>query len=56
MCAGEVNAIAAIEAVDPLTVRLVLRAPNVPLLAQLADRAGVMISPKAAQPRRAAGG
>lgn len=49
MRAGEVNAIAAVEAVDPLTVRLVLKAPSSPLLSQLADRAGIMISPKAAE-------
>ena len=49
MRAGEVNAIAAVEVVDPLTVRLVLKAPSSPLLSQLADRAGIMISPKAAE-------
>jgi peptide/nickel transport system substrate-binding protein len=37
------------EVVDPLTVRLVLKAPSSPLLSQLADRAGIMISPKAAE-------
>ena len=49
MRAGEIGSISSIEVVDPLQVRLVLRAPNAPLLAQLADRAGVMISPKAAE-------
>jgi len=49
MRVGEVNAIDAIEVVDPLTVRLVLKAPSSPLLSQLADRAGIMISPKAAK-------
>jgi len=49
MRVGEVNAIDAIEVVDPLTVRLVLKAPSSPLLSQLADRAGIMISPKAAE-------
>ena len=49
MRAGEINSITSVEAVDDLTVRLVLRAPNAPLLAQLADRAGIMISPKAAE-------
>jgi len=49
MRVGEVNSIDTIEIVGPLQVRLVLRAPNAPLLAQLADRAGIMISPKAAQ-------
>jgi peptide/nickel transport system substrate-binding protein len=46
---GEVNSIESIEVVDPLTVLLNLRAPSSPLLAQLTDRAGIMISPKAAE-------
>jgi peptide/nickel transport system substrate-binding protein len=46
---GEVNSIETIEVVDPLTVLLSLRAPSSPLLAQLTDRAGIMISPKAAE-------
>ncbi len=37
------------EVVDPLTVRLVLKQPFAPLLSQLADRAGMMVSPKAAR-------
>ena len=46
MRAGEVNAIQSIEVVDPLTIRLVLKAPNSPLLAQLTDRSGMMLAPK----------
>ncbi len=46
---GEINAIESIDVVDPLTVSLNLRAPSSPLLAQLTDRAGIMISPKAAE-------
>src|SRR6266404_4797789 len=38
-----------VEAVDPLTVKLVLKTPFSPLIAQLTDRAGMMISPKAAK-------
>jgi peptide/nickel transport system substrate-binding protein len=38
-----------VEVVDPLTIRLVLKSPFSPLLAQLADRAGMMVSPKAAK-------
>ncbi len=49
MRAGEINAIQSIEVVDPLTIRLVLKAPNSLLLAQLTDRAGMMLSPKAVQ-------
>src|ERR1700748_145364 len=36
-----------VEVVDPLTIRLVLKAPFSPLIAQLTDRAGMMVSPKA---------
>jgi peptide/nickel transport system substrate-binding protein len=46
MRAGEINAIQSIDVVDPLTIRLVLKAPNSPLLAQLTDRAGMMLAPK----------
>jgi peptide/nickel transport system substrate-binding protein len=49
MRVGEINAIQAIEIVDPLTVRLILKEPNAPLLVALTDRAGIMISPKAAE-------
>ena len=44
----EIEAIDRIEAVDPMTVRLVLKQPSVPLLAALSDRAGMMVSPAAA--------
>ena len=46
---GELAPVASVDVVDPLTVRLNLSAPFSPLLAQLADRAGMMVSPKAAQ-------
>jgi len=46
---GEISSIDSIDVIDPLTVQLNLRAPSAPLLAQLTDRAGIMISPKAAQ-------
>ncbi|HEY0832290.1 MAG TPA: ABC transporter substrate-binding protein [Azospirillum sp.] len=45
----ELAAIEAVEAVDPLTVRLRLKTPFSPLLAQLTDRAGMVVSPKAAR-------
>jgi len=38
-----------VEVVDPLTIKLVLKAPYSPLIAQLTDRAGMMVSPKAAK-------
>src|SRR4051794_4380156 len=37
------------DVVDPLTVKLVLKVPFSPLIAQLTDRAGMMVSPKAAK-------
>ena len=46
---GELAPVATVDVVDPLTVRLNLSAPFSPLLAQLSDRAGMMVSPKAAQ-------
>jgi peptide/nickel transport system substrate-binding protein len=36
-----------VDVVDPLTVKLVLKTPFSPLIAQLTDRAGMMISPRA---------
>lgn len=46
---GELAPVASVDVVDPLTVRMNLSAPFSPLLAQLTDRAGMMVSPKAAQ-------
>ena len=46
---AEIAQIDKIEIVDPLTIRLLLKAPFAPLIAQLTDRAGMMVSPKAAQ-------
>jgi len=46
---GELALVASVDVLDPMTVRMNLSAPFAPLLAQLADRAGMMVSPKAAQ-------
>ena len=46
---GELAPLASVDVVDALTVRLNLSAPFSPLMAALADRAGMMVSPKAAQ-------
>ena len=46
---GEISAVTSAEIIDDHTVKLVLSAPFAPLLAQLTDRAGMMVSPKAAQ-------
>lgn len=46
---GELAPVTTVDVIDASTVRLNLAAPFSPLLAQLADRAGMMVSPKAAQ-------
>jgi peptide/nickel transport system substrate-binding protein len=46
---GELAPVSSVDVVDPLTVRLNLSAPFSPLLAALADRAGMIVSPKAAE-------
>src|SRR5499425_1611472 len=45
----ELAAVDHVEVVDPLTIKLVLKTPFSPLIAQLTDRAGMMVAPKAAQ-------
>src|SRR5436309_368936 len=45
----ELAAVDHVDVVDPLTIKLVLKAPFSPLIAQLTDRAGMMVSPKAAK-------
>src|SRR5450756_2549747 len=45
----ELAALDHVDVVDPLTIKLVLKAPYSPLIAQLTDRAGMMVSPKAAK-------
>lgn len=47
--ASEVSSISNVEAVDDTTIRITLSAPDATLLAQLSDRAGMMISPAAAE-------
>jgi peptide/nickel transport system substrate-binding protein len=46
---AELALVSGVDVIDPYTVRLDLSAPFAPLLATLADRAGMMVSPKAAQ-------
>ncbi len=46
---GELAPVTSVDVVDTQTVRLNLAAPFAPLLAVLTDRAGMMVSPKAAQ-------
>ena len=45
----EIGIVDSVDVVDPLTIRLNLKTPFSPLLAQLTDRAGMMVSPKAAE-------
>lgn len=44
---SEVSSIEEVEVVDPMHIKLHLSAPDAPLLAQLADRSGMMLSPAA---------
>src|SRR3984893_9793185 len=46
---SELASVDHVEVVDPLTIKLVLKTPYSPLIAQLTDRAGMMVSPKAAK-------
>src|SRR5450755_2586528 len=45
----ELAAVDHVDVVDPLTIKLLLKAPFSPLIAQLTDRSGMMVSPKAAK-------
>jgi peptide/nickel transport system substrate-binding protein len=45
----ELGAVDHVEVIDPLTIKLVLKTPYSPLVAQLTDRSGMMVSPKAAR-------
>lgn len=45
---GELSPVTTVEVIDPSTVKINLSAPFSPLLTVLADRAGMMVSPKAA--------
>jgi peptide/nickel transport system substrate-binding protein len=44
----ELAAVDHVDVINPLAIKIVLKAPFAPLLAQLTDRAGMMVSPKAA--------
>lgn len=45
---AELSQVDSVDVVDPTTIRITLKAPFSPLIAQLTDRAGMMVSPKAA--------
>ncbi|HEY4167256.1 MAG TPA: ABC transporter substrate-binding protein, partial [Reyranella sp.] len=45
----DIGVVDSVDVADPLTIRLNLKQPFSPLLAQLTDRAGMMVSPKAAE-------
>jgi peptide/nickel transport system substrate-binding protein len=46
---GEIGSMQSVEIVDPQTVRIRLREPFAPFVSQLTDRAGMIISPRAAE-------
>ena len=46
---SEINVMDRVEVVDPLTVRIVLKTASSPFVSQLTDRAGMIVSPKAAE-------
>ncbi|MBI1743208.1 ABC transporter substrate-binding protein [Candidatus Acetothermia bacterium] len=46
---SEISQLDKVEVVNPFQIRLTLKSPFTPFLAQLSDRAGMMVSPKAAQ-------
>lgn len=46
---SEINVMDRVEVVDPLTVRVVLKTASSPFVSQLTDRAGMVVSPKAAE-------
>jgi peptide/nickel transport system substrate-binding protein len=45
----ELAAVEHVDVLDPLTISIVLKTPYSPLIAQLTDRSGMMMSPKAAK-------
>jgi peptide/nickel transport system substrate-binding protein len=47
MRVNEISSISRVEVPDPMDVRLVLKHPSAPLVSQLADRSGLVMSPKA---------
>ena len=46
---SEIGAMDHVDIVDPATVRIALKTPSSPFLAQLTDRAGMIVSPKTAE-------
>jgi peptide/nickel transport system substrate-binding protein len=46
---AELSAMDHVDVVDPLTVKITLKQPSAPFMSQLTDRAGMIISPKAAE-------
>lgn len=46
---GEINTMESVEVVDPLTILIRLREPSAAFLSQLTDRAGMVVSPRAAE-------
>lgn len=49
---SELSSVEKVEATGPLEVKFTLKTPDVTLLAQLSDRAGMIVAPKAAKELR----
>ncbi len=45
----DLSAVDHVDVMDPATVRITLKSPSAPFIAQLADRAGMIVAPKAAE-------
>jgi peptide/nickel transport system substrate-binding protein len=46
---AELSSMQSVDVVDPLTIKIHLKAPNAPFLAALTDRAGMIVAPKVAE-------
>ena len=46
---SEIGSMDHVDVIDPHTVQVVLRTPSAPFVSQLADRAGIIVAPKAAE-------
>lgn len=46
---AELSSMQSIDVVDPLTIKIHLKAPNAPFLAALTDRSGMIVAPKVAE-------
>jgi peptide/nickel transport system substrate-binding protein len=52
---AEINQVDHIDVVDPATIRIAMKSPSAPFIAQLTDRAGMILAPEAAREGKAFG-